>query len=465
MKSSGITFARIKPRQLFFGLGLVVLSFFMPLFFNVHSFHVLSTLGRALLFNEKIILINAAIKLVALNSLRGIPHYVGAYFAGVSIEFKKENKIIWQINALMIWLILLATYWGIEMIYNIKYDFGIPAIILSSLVLFFGKTDYQYISPFKKGLQIIFFLVALQFLDIMPAINGLPVGRGEVSIDIKQASVVMAAETLLNVLGTAGSLIFFLFGVLVFYQLRVENKLRQLAILQKENQEIRMKSQLNEMSNRTHQEMQHMAHDLKSPLTSMQALVGMLKMKCEKEERKKDAEYLGRVEYGIDQMSQMISAILYEDQRTEVETQVILDAVLSQISIAPYAAFLHGQNEIPGVKVYVNRFLFPRVLVNLIENSANAVPPGRLPSIMLTIFRACRQDMNYICFSVADNGAGIPSEQESFIWNRNVSGTQSTGLGLAFVRNVVDKSEGDIEVNSTPGEGTIISILLPERSF
>ena len=62
-----------------------------------------------------------------------------------------------------------------------------------------------------------------------------------------------------------------------------------------------------------------------------------------------------------------------------------------------------------------------------------------------------------------DNGAGIDKERLHSVWDRGISGRQSSGLGLAFVRNVVEKMGGEIRVSSTPGQGTRISLELPEE--
>lgn len=454
---------RVHTKQLLWGCGLVAFSFLMPLLFHVANFQVLSSLERALLYQEKSDLMIAALRLVGLNTLRGIPHYVGAFFVGSSVEIRRKGRQLWVITALLMLLMLYIAYQGIELVHGIRYDMGLPALAVSSIMLLFERLDYHYIAVRKKILQIILFLAAFQFLDIMPMANHYPIGQGESSLDIKMAAVLLEGEELLNVVGMCGCLILFLFGVLIFFQLRQENSLRKLAILEKQNEDIRNQARIQEMENRTFHEVQHLVHDLKSPLTAMQALVGLLKMRSEEEERSADMEYLSRIENGIVQMSHMISEILYEDQCTEVTTQDILDVALAQISVTSYAEFVHAENHVPQAKVCVNRFLFPRALINLTQNSANAIPEGRVPAIHLVVSLLERGGAEYISFAVSDNGKGIRPEEQVTIWGRQVSGTRSSGLGLAFVRNVVDKLQGKIELTSTPFVGTTIRILLPMK--
>ena len=71
--------------------------------------------------------------------------------------------------------------------------------------------------------------------------------------------------------------------------------------------------------------------------------------------------------------------------------------------------------------------------------------------------------------SVADTGLGIPTEELSHVFERFYRADQArsqqraggTGLGLAIVREIVRVHQGQIEVESTPGEGTIFTVRLP----
>ena len=73
-----------------------------------------------------------------------------------------------------------------------------------------------------------------------------------------------------------------------------------------------------------------------------------------------------------------------------------------------------------------------------------------------------------ICLAVADKGIGIPHEEQSNIFNRfyRVKSTtdfeaRGSGLGLTLVKHVIDAHGWKIEVESTPGQGSIFSISIP----
>ena len=74
----------------------------------------------------------------------------------------------------------------------------------------------------KKNLSAADFTIAFQFLDIMPLMSGLPVGRGETSSDIKLFADVLEANSLLNAIGAVGILVVTLFATIILLQLRDE---------------------------------------------------------------------------------------------------------------------------------------------------------------------------------------------------------------------------------------------------
>ena len=77
--------------------------------------------------------------------------------------------------------------------------------------------------------MLLIFTIAFQFLDIMPLMSGLPVGRGETSSDIKLFADVLEANSLLNAIGAVGILVVTLFATIILLQLRDENNLLRLS--------------------------------------------------------------------------------------------------------------------------------------------------------------------------------------------------------------------------------------------
>lgn len=453
---------KIDRREMLIGLALIGLSFLMPVLFTVQSFRVQEYMYRALEDLEQTDLMVAALRLVMLNALRAAPHYIGAYYIAESIQLYWGGKKSWVPNSCIILLILPLVYEGIDLVHGIRYDFGLPALLLSLCVAFFRRLDYQYISLTKKTLMLLIFTVAFQFLDIMPLMRNLPVGRGETSIDIKLIADVLEADSLLNAIGAVGILVVALFAAFILFQLRDENNILRLAEEKEKTQAVQNRATLLEMKNRTYQEMKYLVHDLKSPLTSTQTLVGILKMQCEADGRSRELEYLSRIENQMDRMSGMISEILYENKCSPSDTKRLLDMALAQISVEDYAGSVHIDNEAPELKVSVNSILFARVLVNLIHNAAQAAEPGRALEIWLRVRARLVEEVPFITFSVSDNGCGMTEQQQAAMWEQGVSGRGSSGMGLAFVKQTVEAMDGSVVSESRPGRGTRFIIFLPE---
>lgn len=441
------------------GIGLIALGFCMPLLFTVDNFQVRHFTNLALENADRLDLIDAALRLVALNAVRALPHYCGAFLVADALEFRLKERDAWYCNAGLILLLLYATYRSIDIAYGIYYDFGLPAIAAALFIILFDKLDYKYISMGKKTAFVAMELIAWQFLDIMPAAAFLPVGRGEMSQIIKQAGLLLEGEAALDMMGTIGIMLFAFYAALLFFLLHDENSLREMDALKEQNITIRNKAHLNEMRNRTYQEIQHLVHDLKSPLTVVQTLVGVFKLECEQEGRKEDVELINRVENTVDHLSQMISEILYQDKTTLVPVEKLLNRVLAQVSIEEYASYVHLEMAEPDAKVRVNGILFCRVLVNLVQNAAHAVEKGRIPNIVI---RSDTRD-TWIQFQVIDNGKGIAEQKLKKIWDRGYSGSDSSGLGLFFVRDVVERLGGKIDLWSAEGKGTVITISIPKE--
>lgn len=467
MKIDNIRFSdfkihKIDYEEMTIGLSLIFLSFFMPVIFTVQSFRVQEYMYLALGEMEKTDLMVAALRLVMLNALRAAPHYVGVYYIAESVEFYWRSKKMWILNICMILLILPIVYKCIDLVDGIRYDFGLPALLLSSCVALFRRLDYQYISLTKKTLMLLIFTIAFQFLDIMPFMSSLPVGRGETSYDIKLIAEVLDANYILNVLGAVGILVVALFAMVIFFQLRDENNIRCLSEEKEKTQTAQNRAMLLEMQNRTYREMKYLVHDLKSPLTSTQTLVDILKIKCENTEKNWETEYLNRIESQMDRMSSMISEILYENKYSPSTTRHLLDMALAQVSVESYAINVHIENEVPESLVNVNSILFTRVLVNLLHNAAKAAEPGRELIISIRVRMRLLENMPFITFSVSDNGCGMTEQQQTAMWEQGISGSGSSGLGLAFVRQTVEAMDGSIISESQPGKGTRFIIFLPE---
>ncbi len=112
-----------------------------------------------------------------------------------------------------------------------------------------------------------------------------------------------------------------------------------------------------------------------------------------------------------------------------------------------------------GVYYYGNSNQFKQILWNLTKNAVKAMPQGG--SLTIDFLRPRETELQ-IRFS--DTGRGMTDQERARMFLPFQSGFDTGwGLGMALVRRIVEDYEGTIDVVSSPGRGTVISIILPVR--
>lgn len=127
--------------------------------------------------------------------------------------------------------------------------------------------------------------------------------------------------------------------------------------------------------------------------------------------------------------------------------------------------FEYKKPKLPTPKVNIDPQKIRLVIMNLLDNSVKFTPPGGKVTISL------QHDSDNVTFSVADNGVGIPSNQQHRIFTKffradNVirMQTDGSGLGLFIVKNIINNHQGQVRFESTEGRGTTFSFSLPIKS-
>ncbi|MEG0092386.1 MAG: hypothetical protein RSA20_11230, partial [Oscillospiraceae bacterium] len=228
------------------------------------------------------------------------------------------------------------------------------------------------------------------------------------------------ADSALNITGCVFFLLLMFVGMLLFLLIRDENNLRAMSALKEKTEKMEMEARIKALENRASMEMRNLVHDLKSPLTSAQALVGVVRLASERDGRNKEVGYLEKVEYSIEKLSGMISEILYENYQSVVTTGEILKSVLAQISISDYSAFVHSDNKVEFKELCVNKIRMVRALINLIENSFYAIEEKHA-RVDIIVDSKVKNEISFITFTVKDNGKGIRQEDLETIWHTGYS--------------------------------------------
>jgi signal transduction histidine kinase len=105
----------------------------------------------------------------------------------------------------------------------------------------------------------------------------------------------------------------------------------------------------------------------------------------------------------------------------------------------------------------------------LVEQALAAIAANAYEAISekgtISIETGLRKDMESISISISDDGRGIPDQIKGKLFRAFMTGKEGgIGLGLAQAKKIVDMHGGQINLESSPGEGTTVSISLPINS-
>jgi len=444
------------------GIALFAMSLGLPLVVNVKNFGITRLMFTALETQNVSHLLNACLRLVLMNTIRIAPTYLGALVIadrltreGVSRfrgpqggAFSRWNLAGWVGPVSLVPLV----YMVIEGLYGIHYDFRMPAllsIITVIAVLKISRVDAG--RNISKASLIVFQLVfAFQWLDIVPALTQLGFGHGEISWDLKAVADVLEAASLLNTFGLVASGILIFNGVIsakfmVDYQERLE-----LAELEKKRSLELERMRTESLLARSYREMQALVHDLKTPLTTIQGLASVLAAVGAGTE---SAVHAQRISGAAERMNAMIRELMSEEARRRVAAAAFakrLEANLPEEKTQGLVTISASQ-DLPDISINQTRMV--RAVVNLIDNALDAGAAH-----VQVVFGSRKGNLEIV---VKDDGTGMTEEALARCWEGGYSTKDSTGLGLMFVKHVVEEHGGTLFIKSAPGVGTECLIHIP----
>ena len=437
-------------KKIWLGLCILGFSLVLPRFIWFHQFNLLENLYSSISMQDSGLLFIASAKLVLLNTARHLPIYAGAFIMAEGFYEKyKINHLVFIVSLLTIPIF----YHLISIIYDISFVFAGPSY-LTILIIFLIHKRTQEIKPiFIKILIISLFLFALDWLDIVPVLSRYGFGRGEISISIKQATEFMGADNTMNFLGLTFSIIIMV-NALILSQVVIGYYNRLNLIKETQEKEQRLKRvEMEAIKSRYLKEIKHLVHDLKTPLVTIQGLSGVINIKTEDE---KINTYAHKISGASEKMSLMISEILNKDKMHNIPITELLDFIKVQLTMEEYENKLNFNIE-SDICIYVNKFRMSRAIVNLVDNALKASNDGG--KVDIEVYKKNGK----VKIHVKDKGEGIAKEHMAEIWKAGFTTDMgNTGLGLNFVKQVVENHGGQITIHSEKGQGTDIEITLPE---
>lgn len=213
------------------------------------------------------------------------------------------------------------------------------------------------------------------------------------------------------------------------------------------------------------------AHEIRNPLGSVELFASMLQRDlAEHSSAKRYAQQISEAVQSMDRL--LANLLLYTRPVRMVRDWHLAEPLIGEsIKLAAHALTrvpVDIRVEIsPKVRsIWCHDGQLKQVLVNLIVNAVQAMPKGGILAISLSQEPRQGLDMPAVRLTVQDSGMGIDPAHRSRIFDPFfTTKEEGTGLGLAIVYSIVEAHQGRIDVESTVGQGTACSIILPHPSM
>ena len=219
----------------------------------------------------------------------------------------------------------------------------------------------------------------------------------------------------------------------------------------------------------------NMTHELKTPISSISLAAQMLN---DESVSKSPAmlKHLGgvindeskRLRFLVEKVLQMsmFDSKTASFKKKELDLNELLEQTASSFNLRVGHTGGKIDIEIEAVDsaIFVDEVHFQNAITNLMDNAVKY----RKPDEPIDIHIRTWNEGDRLCFSIADNGLGIKKENVKKIFDKfyrvhtgNVHDVKGFGLGLAYVKKIINLHDGDIKCESELGKGTKFTISLP----
>jgi Na+/proline symporter/signal transduction histidine kinase len=205
------------------------------------------------------------------------------------------------------------------------------------------------------------------------------------------------------------------------------------------------------------------AHEIGNPVTAIASLAQLMRDEEPDGGSRESVDTILEQTRRITSILRTLSGFAHGSEaraRTEtVDLRAVAEDAIHLVSLSERGKKVSFSCQCPDrLNVLGNPQQLSQVVVNLLTNACDASGPGQEVSV-----RAAQEE-GQVRIVVADAGEGIDEEAQKMVFEpffTTKTPGQGTGLGLAVVYRIIEQHRGKIEIESQPGEGTRVSVVLP----
>jgi sigma-B regulation protein RsbU (phosphoserine phosphatase) len=215
------------------------------------------------------------------------------------------------------------------------------------------------------------------------------------------------------------------------------------------------------------------SHDLRTPVAAIKAAIGVVLANEPPGMSPALHRLLGNIDLAADELASLIDDLLeiarlqagrVELWRTDVDLRELV-----QRAVRPLETLVDARSQqlelvltLDPVVASVDGERFARVVRNLVGNAQKYSRDGGRIRVSL------EREADGVCLAVADDGPGIPLDEQARIFERfyrarraDAAGPLGSGLGLPIARALVELHGGELSVDSVEGQGSTFRVRLP----
>jgi signal transduction histidine kinase len=214
------------------------------------------------------------------------------------------------------------------------------------------------------------------------------------------------------------------------------------------------------------------SHEFRTPLSTILTSAELLEHYGHRWTVDKHVYHLKRIQSSVQQIIRLMDDLLILGRAdtgrlatfleptnvTELTQKLVDDAMDTH----PGSHHIDVQFQCGNPEMLLDRKLYSQIFLNIFSNALKYSPIGSCVNILLS----CNDTT--LSLSVTDQGIGIPEADQArlfqpFFRAGNVSDQPGTGLGLSIVKRSVEAHNGSVAIESVPGRGTTIQVVLDIR--